>query len=222
MKNRSKVLSPARIKANSRMEKVKNEIRTVAQPPMWDEESRKLSGYAIVYDVDSRVLWDFCGGEFVETIDRGAVSPELLATSDVVALFDHEGMLLARSVNGEGTLSLVSDDHGLHFEFVVPNTSRGNDVAELVRRGDLRGCSFAFAADEADIIYTTRADGTRHRRVMKISRLADISVVTNPAYTQTSVSLRSFGEVPEEKKGDNKTTLSLAEAAKRRLNLLIK
>lgn len=203
------------------MEKIKNEIRTVAQPPMWDEESRRLSGYAIVYDVESRVLWD-CGGEFVETIDRGAVSDELLATSDVKALFDHEGMLLARCVNGEGSLSLVSDEHGLKFEFTVPNTTRGNDVAELVRRGDIRGCSFAFAAKESDIIYTTRADGTRHRRVMKISLLDDVSIVADPAYTQTSVSLRSFNEAADEKKGDNKTTLSLAEAAKRRLNILIK
>lgn len=205
------------------MEKVKNEIRTVAQPPQWDEESRKLSGYAIVYDVESRVLWDFCGGEFVETIDRNAVSQELLATSDVKALFNHiESMLLARSVNGKGSLSLTSDEHGLRFEFEVPSTSLGNDVAELVRRGDLQGCSFAFAANESDIVYTTRADGTRHRRVMKISRLADVSIVVDPAYTQTSVSLRSFDEAADEKKGDNKTTLSLAEAAKRRLNLLIK
>lgn len=201
------------------MEKIKNEIRTVAQPPMWDEESRRLSGYAIVYDVESRVLWD-CGGEFVETIDRGAVTDELLATSDVKALFDHEGMLLARCVNGEGSLSLVSDEHGLRFEFSVPNTTRGNDVAELVRRGDVRGCSFAFAAKESDVIYTTRADGTRHRRVMKISLLADVSIVADPAYTQTSVSLRSFDNEPENKKIEN-TTLSLAEAAKRRLKLLI-
>lgn len=197
----------------------KNEIRTIAQPPEWDEESRKLSGYAIVYDVESRVLWDCCGGEFVETIDRAAVSPELLATSDVKALFNHiDAMLLARCVNGSGSLLLKSDEHGLRFEFVVPQTTAGNDVAELVRRGDLRGCSFAFAANESDIVYTTRADGTRHRRVMKISRLADVSIVVDPAYTQTSVSLRSFSG--GEKEGE-KAVISTAQAAKRRLWLLI-
>lgn len=170
----------------------KVEIRTIGEAPVAGE-GRTISGYAIVFDVESRVIpsWD---GDFVEIIERGAVDDELIAQSDVKALFNHvNSMLLARSVNGDGTLKLSVDNRGLRFEFEAPNTSHGNDVLELVKRGDLRGCSFAFTADEENIKYSR--DGERRvRRVRKLSGLYDVSVVVEPAYTQTSVDARSFPE----------------------------
>lgn len=170
----------------------KVEIRTIGEAPVAGE-GRTISGYAIVFDVESRVIpsWD---GDFVEIIERGAVDDELIAQSDVKALFNHvNSMLLARSVNGNGTLKLSVDNRGLRFEFEAPNTSHGNDVLELVKRGDLRGCSFAFTADEENIKYSR--DGERRvRRVRKLSGLYDVSVVVEPAYTQTSVDARSFPE----------------------------
>lgn len=170
----------------------KVEIRTIGEAPVAGE-GRTISGYAIVFDVESRVIpsWD---GDFVEIIERGAVDDELIAQSDVKALFNHvDSMLLARSVNGDGTLKLSVDNRGLRFEFEAPNTSHGNDVLELVKRGDLRGCSFAFTADEENIKYSR--DGERRvRRVRKLSGLYDVSVVVEPAYTQTSVDARSFPE----------------------------
>lgn len=170
----------------------KVEIRTFAEAPVAGD-GRTISGYAIVFDVESRVLasWD---GDFVEIIERGAVDDALIAQSDVKALFNHvNSMLLARSVNGNGTLKLTVDDHGLRFEFEAPNTSHGNDVLELVKRGDLQGCSFAFTADEENIKYSREGD-RRLRRVRKLSGLYDVSVVVDPAYTQTSVDARSFPE----------------------------
>ena len=166
------------------------EIRTTGSAPAADE-GRTISGYAIVWNVESRVLasWD---GSFIETIERGAVTDELIAASDVTALFNHErGQLLARSVNGEGTLKLAIDETGLRFEFKAPNTTLGNDVLELVKRGDLRGCSFAFTANEEDIEYYRKGE-QRYRTVRKLSGLYDVSVVVDPAYTQTSVDARSF------------------------------
>ena len=170
----------------------KVEIRTIGEAPVAGE-GRTISGYAIVFDVESRVLasWD---GDFVEIIERGAVDEALIAQSDVKALFNHvNSMLLARRVNGNGTLKLSVDDHGLRFEFEAPNTSHGNDVLELVKRGDLQGCSFAFTADEENIKYSREGD-RRLRRVRKLSGLYDVSVVVDPAYTQTSVDARSFPE----------------------------
>lgn len=166
------------------------EIRTTGSAPSAGE-GRTISGYAIVWNVESRVLasWD---GSFIETIERGAVTDELIAASDVTALFNHErSQLLARSVNGEGTLKLAVDDTGLRFEFEAPNTTLGNDVLELVKRGDLRGCSFAFTANEEDIEYYRKGE-QRYRTVRKLSGIYDVSVVVDPAYTQTSVDARSF------------------------------
>ena len=186
----------------------KIEIRTIGEAPVAGE-GRTISGYAIVFDVESRVLasWD---GDFVEIIERGAVDDELIAQNDVKALFNHcSNMLLARSVNGNGTLKLAVDDHGLRFEFEAPNTTLGNDVLELVKRGDLQGCSFAFTADEENIKYSREGD-RRLRRVRKLSGLYDVSVVVDPAYTQTNVDARSF----EQGADPAPTGRSLAECQK--------
>lgn len=173
------------------MNKEKIEIRSVAETPVAVDDSRTIRGYAIVWGVESRLLWGF-DGEFVEVIDRSAVDESLIGSCDVKALFNHyNGDLLARSVNGEGTLHLSIDDHGLKFEFDAPNTTVGNDVLELVRRGDLRGCSFAFTCDNEDVTYDRRADGKPLRTVHKIRALYDVSVVVDPAYMQTSVDVRS-------------------------------
>ena len=193
-----------------KMENRKLEIRSNAVPPALEEENR-ITGYAIVWGVESRVLWDW-DGEFVEIIEKGAVDDALLARSDVKALFNHApDALLARWTNGGGTLSLSVDDHGLLFSFEVPNTTLGNDVRELVKRGDLRGCSFAFWAKDEDCEFSTRDDGTRVRRVKKLSLLADVSVVVDPAYTQTSVQARSFEGVPPAEQEDLLDTRSVEE-----------
>lgn len=166
------------------------EVRSVAEQPVAGE-GRTISGYAIVWGVPSRVMWDW-EGDFVEYIERGAVDDALIAQSDVKALYNHDrNMLLARSAYGEGTLRLSIDEHGLRFEFEAPETTAGNDVLELVRRGDLKGCSFAFTAQQEDTEYSQEKD-ERVRRVRKISGLYDVSVVVDPAYTQTSVDARSW------------------------------
>lgn len=165
------------------------EIRSVSELPVLSE-GRHIQGYAIVWGVESRVLCDW-DGEFIEVIERGAVDDELLQRSDVKALYNHmRDYLLARCTNGEGTLQLTIDERGLRYDFDAPETTWGNDVLELVKRGDLRGSSFAFTAD--DVAYSQRPDGTRIRRVRKLSGLYDVSVVADPAYTQTSVDARAF------------------------------
>lgn len=172
------------------MSKQKHEIRSIAEQPV-ASEGRMISGYAIVWGVESRVLWDW-DGDFIEIIEKGAVDEALIARSDVKALYNHvPGQLLARSTNGEGTLKLECDDHGLRFEFEAPDTTLGNDVLELVKRGDLKGCSFAFTTEPEHEEYIRRGD-ERLRIVKRLSGLYDVSVVVDPAYMQTSVDARSF------------------------------
>lgn len=167
------------------------EIRSVAEKILVNDEGI-ISGYAIVYDVESRILADF-EGEFVEVIKPGAVDEALLSRSDIKALYNHNrDDLLARYTEGSGTLSLVPDEKGLFFSFSAPKTTLGDDVRELVKRGDLRGCSFAFTVNPADVEYHKRADGRPLRVIKKIASLHDISIVVDPAYIQTSVDVRSL------------------------------
>lgn len=177
------------------MNKSKIEIRSLSEAPSVDNDSRIIRGYAIVWDVESRVLWD--GEEFVEVIARGAVDAELLKRCDIKALYNHNhDYLLARSVRGVGSLALTIDDHGLAFAFEAPDTAWGNDVLALVRRGDLRGCSFAFTVDGHSVTYLRREDGMPLRRIKRIAELYDVSVVVDPAYTQTSVNARCWALQP--------------------------
>jgi HK97 family phage prohead protease len=177
----------------------KKEIRSLSRAPEGNAESRRISGYAIVFDSESRVLCDW-GGEFVETIERDAVSEELIANADVKCLFNHNReALLARSNKGEGTLTLTIDEVGLRYEFDAPNTIDGDKVLELVRRGDIVGSSFAFScAGEDACRYYEDADGMLHRVVRRITGLYDVSPVIDPAYTQTSVEARSWEKPVEE------------------------
>ena len=177
----------------------KKEIRSLSRAPEGNAESRRISGYAIVFDSESRVLCDW-GGEFVETIERDAVSEELIANADVKCLLNHNReALLARSNKGEGTLTLTIDEVGLRYEFDAPNTIDGDKVLELVRRGDIVGSSFAFScAGEDACRYYEDADGMLHRVVRRITGLYDVSPVIDPAYTQTSVEARSWEEPVED------------------------
>ena len=170
------------------------EIRSIAELPILlrsedGVETRTLEGYAAVFERKSEYLG------FYETISRGAITEELINKSDVVMCYNHDpNQMLARSRNGEGTLHLEVDDHGLKFRFDVPDTSLGNDVLELVKRGDLSGCSFAFAIDPSDPNaekWEEGEDGILHRYVHSIAGLYDCSVVTYPAYPDTDVQARA-------------------------------
>src|ERR1700678_1895575 len=108
-----------------------------------DDGKRTLTGYAAVYNSRSEDL-----GGFVETINPGAFTRALRDKQDVVALSEHDAKkgLLGRS--SSGTLRLSEDSRGLRCEIDLPNTNLGNDIAESVSRGDIRGMSFGFVAKD--------------------------------------------------------------------------
>jgi HK97 family phage prohead protease len=147
------------------------------------DEGRTVEGYAAVFDQPTMI------GQVEEVVSKGAFEDRL--GDDVVALFNHDqNMPLARSVNGEGTLRLKVDEKGLYYRFELGNQSYAQDLAESIKRGDVRGSSFGFVVREDD--YEKKEDGTYRRYIKKVSRLADISPVVSPAYPQTSVKMRDM------------------------------
>jgi len=150
-----------------------------------------LTGYAVRYNTLSVDL-----GGFRETILPGAFDKVLSrqrGKQDVVALFNHDAnQLLGRT--SSGTLELSSDDKGLRYSVVLPNTELGRTIAELTARGDLRGSSFAFTVDAKGEQWTPGEDGKPRRSIREVSGLYDVSVVTHPAYpsSTTSVARRSL------------------------------
>lgn len=149
---------------------------------------RYVSGYAVVFEQYSTPFWD----EIVEIISRTAFDNTDM--SDVVMVVDHSrqvGDVLARSKNGEGSLEISIDDIGVKFRFAVPDTSVGRDVVALIERGDITECSFAFWVRKDSWSYDMMVEGKRYdvRRIEDVARLADLSIVVNGQYPQTSVGI---------------------------------
>lgn len=170
-------------------------------------EDRTIEGYALVFNQESRIMYDFEKRHyFKEIIKPSAITKELIERSDVKALLEHDNKrMLARSFNGKGTLHLEVDEIGLKYRFIAPNTSDGDYAVEMISRGDIFGSSFAYTSDEEhDIKYSRDKDGYAVRTVEKFSGIYDVSPVSDPAYFQTSVSVRAIQDVLGLEKEDTK------------------
>lgn len=158
---------------------------------------RTISGYAIVFNSPSVVLAKGHDYEEREVISPKAVTTPFLDQQDIkMTLFHDRQLILARSNKGKGTLSYEVDAHGVKFSFVAPKTADGDKAVELVRRGDIAGCSFMFLADVYDPEYaktTTKTVGgikVLTRTIIKMDAVLDFTLAADPAYPDTSVSAR--------------------------------
>lgn len=159
--------------------------------------SRRIEGYALLFDTESAPFEDSPARHVVEVISPGAVTRELLDASDIEMNYNHDrARILARSVNGSGSLSYEIDERGVRFAFDAPATTEGDMILEHIRRGDLRGCSFCFSTDYSDpdavSVEVRREDGRemvtiRHNRMTGIY---DFAITPDPAYPDTSVDVR--------------------------------
>jgi uncharacterized protein len=154
---------------------------------------RTVSGYAAIFGSTTSI-----GGWWNEIIEEGAFD-DAISTSDARALFNHKpDHLLARQ--SSGTLKLSLDNKGLMYEFESPNTGCGNDILEMMNRGDLKESSFAFTVKEEEWLEeVVDGESTYTRRIKKVDTLYDVSPVTYPAYGDTTVSARSMEEFQKAK-----------------------
>lgn len=147
--------------------------------------SRTIAGYAAKFESWSEPVM----GWFKEKIARSAFDGCDL--TDVIMCFNHNvDDILARTISG--TLQLSVDDIGLRFSFEAPNTTRGNDMLELVRRGDINKCSFRFVVESDEWIYADDKNGLQYdeRTILKFALLKDVALVVFPAYKDTEASVQ--------------------------------
>ena len=147
-------------------------------------QGRKVSGYAAVFNTDADL------GEFRERIAPGAFRSTLAAGRNIRALYNHNPSDVLGTTQGK-TLELREDEKGLAFSLELPNTTVGNDVAELVRRGDVSGCSFGFRVNQGGEKWEIRS-GVSVRTLTDVM-LAEITLTADPAYADTEIALRSMG-----------------------------
>ena len=164
-------------------------IREVAEG---EPQSRTIEGYAIVFDVESRVLGDIEGMPYYrEIIESGSITEERLMEMDIkMTLFHNREKILARSTKGKGTLKMTVDDVGVKYSFEAPHTADGDTALELVKRGDLFGSSFIFWVGMQDFTRERGKDGIYIHRVKNIRKIDDMTIAADPAYEQTTVAAR--------------------------------
>ena len=190
------------------------EIRSLEEVRTSEETDMVVSGYALKWDTWSEDL-----GGFTEKIDKEALKDTDL--SDVRCYFNHDSsMVLGRT--SSGTLELELDDTGLYFRCQLPDTSYGRDLFQSIKRSDINQCSFGFVIDEDGDDFNKRSDGMYERIIRKIKSLWEISIVSLPAYSDTSVAVaqRSIEKLEQDEIDKVKAEQRKLELAKVQLELL--
>lgn len=154
----------------------------------------RLVGYSAVFDSDSELLYGFVR----EQIKRGAFKNVLKQNPDVRLLENHEGRPHARTTNG--TLVLEERPRGLYRNAVLDERRQDSrDLYYGVDRGDYSQSSFAFTIKRSEWRYCECVDAATEddpymgcdceweRDILEVGSLLDDSVVTYPAYPETTV-----------------------------------
>lgn len=155
-----------------------------------EEHPFRVEGYATTYD-DPYTLFEWDGIQYKEAISRDALAGADM--SDVIFLYNHEGMVYARQSNG--TLALTSDERGLHVQADLGSTEDSRRMFEAIKAGLVTQMSWAFtiAADEY-------SEETHTRTILSVRKVYDVSAVSIPANPNTDIAARSFwdGVIQEE------------------------
>ena len=146
-----------------------------------------IGGLAAVYRMYSRNL-----GGFVEQFEPGAFAKNIGDAVRVMARYNHDNAWLL-GVTDSGTLRLNDSDEGFAYDVDLPDTEAGRAVARLTERGDVRGSSIMFVVPNGGDEWSYTDQGYPLRSV-RSARLIDVGPVNDPAYWDTTASLRSLAD----------------------------
>ena len=139
-----------------------------------------IEGYFAVFNSDYEI-WPGA----IEQVAPGAFTSAL--GGDIRALADHDTRIVLGRTTA-GTLELREDDRGLYGSIKInPEDQEAMNLYHRVQRGDVTQCSFGF--DIKDEEYQHRPDGS-DLWIIRDVVLYEVSVVTFPAYAETSVQAR--------------------------------
>ena len=155
-----------------------------------DASKMILEGYAIVFDTETVIGSENYG--FIESIDRHALDGAKM--KDVPLKYNHNDsfLILARTKND--SLKLTIDEKGLFIRAELIDTTTNRDVYKMVKAGLLDKMSFAFTVPKDGEEIDTSGKMAK-RKITKVERLFDVSVVDIPAYDDTSIYARSLERV---------------------------
>lgn len=186
-----------------------------------EEHGHFLAGQPIVFNERTDMGW------YDEIIDDGALTDTDL--TDVRFLVNHNTDMIplarSRNNNANSTMQLeVVQGAGLSIrvDLDTENNADAKSLWSAVGRGDITGMSFMFITDRDawDDIDTDHP--TRHIR--SIQKVFEVSAVTFPAYSATSIQQRGLSEALESAKKSlesEKARLNEIERRKQKIRILM-
>lgn len=185
-----------------------------------EDGKMEIKGYAAVFN--SPETYDY-----TEVIDSKAFDGADM--SDVVLRYNHNDsfMVLARTRNK--SLQLDVDDKGLMIDATLQDDITDHrNIYNAIKSGLIDKQSFAFTVEEDNYDYDTDT-----RTITKIGKLFDVSVVDQPFYNATDVSVardlnnndflerrENIRKEVEEKKAEEERQKKLQEAKEKLLSKL--
>lgn len=152
------------------------------------ERGNYIEGSPIVYGVYADI-----GGMYQEIIEPGALDKADLR--DVRLLVNHNFSMIplarSRRNNPNSTMQLITHERGMDIKagLDTERNATAREAYSAVDRGDITGMSFVFfVGDEA---WENLNSDYPTRRIKSFDRVLEVSIVTDPAYSQTSVEARN-------------------------------
>ena len=171
-----------------------------------DDEKMEIKGYAVVFNSPETY-------GYTEVIDEHALDEADM--SDVVLRYNHNEsfMVLARTRNK--SLKLDKDEKGLFMDATLQDDiTEHKNIFNAIKSGLIDKQSFAFTVEEDEYDYESDT-----RTITKIGKLFDVSVVDQPFYNATDVSVASkndeFLKRRDELRKQHEEKKALDEAKKR-------
>lgn len=175
-----------------------------------EDHGNHLTGRPIVYESRTNLGW------YDEIIADGALEETDLR--DVRFLVNHNTDMIplarSRNNNDNSTMKLeVVPGQGMDIRVDLDTdyNTESRNLYSAVKRGDISGMSFMFSVD-GDKWDDIESDHPT-RTITKIGRVFEVSAVTFPAYSATSITARGLSDALE----SAKESLESAKAAKREI-----
>ena len=164
-----------------------NLIRSVDFRAEQNGDGLTLDGYAAVFGATTEI--NGREGKFTEEIAPGAFKRSLGRNSPLLQ-FDHGQHPLIGGIP-IGRITFINEDsHGLKVRAKLHDNWMVQPVRDAIRDGSITGMSFRFSIPEGGDTWTRSAGGLPHRTITN-ANLFEVGPVVWPAYTQTSVGVRS-------------------------------
>ena len=205
------------------MNDLKREIRAFTfevRAEQNDEHGHFLTGRPIVFNQRTNIGW------YDEVIERGALDTTDL--KDVRFLVNHNTNMIplarSRNNNENSTMQLSPDDDGMgiRVDLDTENNSDARSLYSAVSRGDISGMSFMMIVDKDSWDDVNTEHPTRYIR--SIQSVLEVSAVTFPAYSQTSIQARGLSEALDSAKeslDSERARLAEIERKKQKIRILM-